>query len=135
MKQSVASAPASAGSGSASRKRSTYSPLGITTGSPPTCCTWVSRAYSETAIRAVIRSSRGRSSAFAADIARDRGLDWWNVATTGTCRSAVAPSASRLRLGVPGSCRCTTSNRPSSSQRLTRALAIGPNSTWPTAPL
>src|SRR5436305_4901538 len=39
------------------------------------------------------------------------------------------------RLGVIGSCTCSTSNRPADSQRRTRVAEIGPNASRATEPL
>ena len=56
----------------------------------------------------------------------------WKVATIGP---RAIHSASMLRLGVTGSCRCSTSNWPSLSQRRTRAAVRGPKVIRATAPL
>ena len=95
-------------------------------------CTSISRAYSDTAIRAVIFSIDGRRIVAEADIARERTLEVWKVATTG---HSAAHSASKEMLGVAGSCRCSTSKRPSLSQRRTRAATTGPKDTRATDPL
>ncbi len=102
------------------------------TGSPPTWVTWVPRAYSDTAIRASIFSSDGRRTAAEADSARDRSLEVWKVATTG---HSAAHSASSERLGVAGSCRCSTSKSPSRSHRRVRPAVTGPNDSRATEPL
>ena len=102
------------------------------TGSPPTWLTWVPREYSETAIRAVTFSRRGRRIAADAESARERSLEEWYVATTG---HSAAHRASSDRLGVAGSCRCSTSKAPSCSQRRVRAAAIGPKDIRATDPL
>ena len=56
-------APCHSGRGSAPAKKPTSTPLGMTTASPPMCSTRMRRAYSLTAIRALIFSSAGRSTA------------------------------------------------------------------------
>ncbi len=63
---------------------------------------------------------------------RERRLAVWNVATTGP---SAAHSASSDTLGVEGSCRCRTSNRPRSIQRPTRAAVSGPKVRRATEPL
>jgi hypothetical protein len=94
-------------------------------------------AVGDTAIRAVTRSSTGTSSPPSALRARDRSVAVWNVATTA---QSAARTASTDRLGVVGSCTCSTSNRPPvppppASQRRTRPSATGPNRTRATEPL
>ena len=86
----------------------------MTIGSPPTCCTRVARADSETAIRAVIFSMAGRRRVAVDDIARERGMAEWYVPTTGT---SLAQRASRETLGAEGSCTWRTSKgrRPTSA--------------------
>ena len=116
-KATVPCSPRHSSRGAAARTRSTYTPFGITTGSPPMWLTSMSRAYSETAIRAVIFSSDGRRIVADADIARERTLEVWNVATTG---HSAAQSASSEMLGVAGSCRCST------SKLALRAASAGP---------
>ena len=90
------------------------------------------RASSETAIRPRIFSSDGRSRGWAAWRARERTIAEWKVATTG---SVEAHSAISDADGLSGSWRCTTSNCPASSQRLTRAVVAGPKVTRATEPL
>ncbi len=75
-------------------------------------------------MRPRIFSSDGRSSGWAACRARERSMAEWKVATTG---SVEAHSAISDADGFSGSCRCSTSKRPASSQRLTRAVVAGPN--------
>ncbi len=96
------------------------------------CWTRVLRAYSETAMRAVIFSSDGRRIAAEADIALERTLLVWKVATIGP--SAMKRASSEM-LGVAGSCRWSTSKRPSRSQRRTRPATTGPNDSRATDPL
>ena len=55
------SVPCHSGRAAALAKRSTLTPLGITTASPPTCVVTVRRASSDTAIRPAIFSRLGRS--------------------------------------------------------------------------
>jgi hypothetical protein len=55
----LSSVPCHCGRGSALAKKPTSTPLGITTASPPRCSTRVRRAYSLTAMRALIFSSAG----------------------------------------------------------------------------
>jgi hypothetical protein len=62
----------------------------------------------------VIFSSIGCRIPCAATIARDRVFAVWNVATTG---ASEVIAASIDRLGVNGSCTCTTSKSPTASQR------------------
>lgn len=81
------------------------------------------RASSETAIRADSFSKPGRSNGYAADIARERGLDVWNVATIGPVAAHIASIDSD---GLDGSCTWSTSKSFSASQRLTRDEATGP---------
>ena len=69
----------------------------MTTASPPRCSTSVRRAYSLTAIRALIFSSAGCRIGYAAIIARERGFEVWNVATIGPCAAQQASSAERGR--------------------------------------
>ena len=80
----------------------------------------------------MIFSIEGRRIAADADIARERTLEVWKVATTG---QSADHSASSEMLGVAGSCRCSTSKAPSLSQRRTRAATTGPNETRATEPL
>ncbi len=118
--------------GSASAKKSTSTPLGMTTASPPRCSTRVRRAYSLTAIRALIFSSAGWRIGYAAIIARERGLEVWKVATIGPC---AAQQASRPSEGEVGSWMWMTSNVPSCSQRRTRAAERKPKLSRATEPL
>jgi hypothetical protein len=118
--------------GGVAANRSTYTPLGITTASPPRCSTRVRLASSDTAIRAEIFSRLGRSSGCAACMARERRFAVWKVATIGPC---AAQRASRDSDGVTGSWMCRTSNEPSASQRRTRAALTGPNVSRATDPL
>src|SRR3954447_7080232 len=104
----------------------------MTTASPPTCWTIIERAFSETAIRASIFSSAGRSRLDATLIARDRTCQVWNVATNGP---SADHSAMIDALGVVGSWTWTTSKLPSASQLFTRAAVRGPNVTRATDPL
>ncbi len=124
--------PCQAGSGSAREKKPTSTPLGMVTASPPRCSTRVRRAYSLTAIRALIFSSAGWRMGYAAIIARERGLEVWKVATMGPC---AAQHASRESEGVAGSWMCSTSKRPSCSQRRTRAADRKPKFSRATEPL
>lgn len=66
--------PHHCGRGSARSNDAQNKPLGITTGSPPRCCTSVARADSDTAMRAKIFSTDGRSMPAIDDIALDRGI-------------------------------------------------------------
>ena len=59
MKPTVPAEPHQSGWGCAAANRSTNTPLGISTASPPMCSTRVRRASSETATRAPIFSSAG----------------------------------------------------------------------------
>src|SRR5665647_3814268 len=65
-------------------------------------------------------------------MARERRLDVWKVATIGP---STAQRARTETLGVTGSCRCTTSKRPASTHRPTRAAVSGPNESRATEPL
>ena len=56
----------------------------------------------------------------------------WKVATTGPRADSTASSD---RLGVIGSCTCSTSKSPAVSQRRTRAAEIGPKDSRATEPL
>jgi hypothetical protein len=78
------------------------------------------------------RSRAVRSSGTEADIARERGLLVWKVATMGTSASQHASSD---RLGAAGSCTCSRSKSPSRSQARTRAAARGPKDSRATDPL
>lgn len=127
-----AAPPVQRASGSASAKKPTSTPLGITTASPPRCSTRVRRAYSLTAIRARIFSRPGCRIGEAAIIARDRGLDVWKVPTIGP---DADQAASIDRLGEAGSCTCRMSNRPSFSQRRTLAAERMPKLSRATEPL
>lgn len=124
--------PTQRGSGRAAAKVSTYTPLGMTTASPPTCCTTVRRASSDTAIRAAIFSNIGTTTGEIACRARERSIAEWKVATTGPC---AAHSARMLSEGLYGSCRCRTSKAPSSTHRRTRAPTTGPKASRATEPL
>ena len=104
----------------------------MSTASPPRCSTTVRRASSDTATRAPTFSSAGSSSDEAASIARERRLDVWKVATIGPFAAQQASSDSD---GVAGSWMCRRSNRPSRTQRRTRAAEIGPMFTRATDPL
>ena len=97
---------------------STSTPFGISTASPPRCSTCTRRASGDTAIRAVTFSIKGRSTPPNAARVRDRSMAVWNVATIGP---SAASSASTDTLIVVGSCRCSTSNVCSASQRRARA--------------
>ena len=68
----------------------------------------------------------------AALIARDLGLAWWKVATTGM---SAHQTASRPRLGDAGSWTCSTSNLPSDNHRRTRDADSGPKVSRATEPL
>jgi len=96
------------------------------------CSTVVRRASSETAMRAAIFSSTGRTMGKAIRIARDRSFAVWNVATIGP--SAMI-TASPPRLGVTGSWTWSTSNCPAVSHRRTRRALIGPKLKRATEPL
>ena len=98
--------------------RATSTPLGTSVASPPRCSTCTRRAIADTAIRAVTFSINGRSTPPNATSARERSVEVWNVATIGPW---AASSASTEMLNVVGSCRCSTSNSRSASQRFTRA--------------
>lgn len=124
--------PDQSGFGSALAKKSTSTPLGMTTASPPRCSTSVRRAYSLTAIRALIFSSAGWRIGYAASMARERGLEVWKVATIGPC---AAQQVSRPREGAVGSWMWTTSKTPSCSQRRTRAADRKPKFRRATEPL
>ncbi len=124
--------PCHSGLGSALAKKSTSTPLGMTTASPPRCSTRVRRAYSLTAIRALIFSSAACRMAYAAIIARERGLEVWKVATIGP---DAAQQVSRPSEGEVGSWMCTTSKAPSCSQRRTRAADRNPKFSRATEPL
>ncbi len=69
---------------------------------------------------------------WAAEMARDRVIAVWNVATTGP---RADRTASIERLGVIGSWTCSTSKSPAASQRRTRVAEISPNDTRATEPL
>jgi hypothetical protein len=86
----------------------------------------------DTAIRALTFSRADCRMGYAAVIARDRGLDVWKVATIGP---SAAQQASTDRLGVTGSCTCSTSKPPSRSHRRTRAADRNPKLTLATEPL
>ncbi|GAA1647626.1 hypothetical protein GCM10009744_43620 [Kribbella alba] len=96
------------------------------------CWTIIERAFSDTAIRASIFSSAGRSKPAAALIARDLTCQVWNVATNGP---SPDHKAMMEVLGEVGSWTCTTSKSPSASQVLTRAAVRGPKVTRATDPL
>src|SRR5450631_3229950 len=128
----LAGVPLQSGRCLAEANRSTNTPLGITTASPPRWVVTVRRASSETAIRALIFSRLGRSNGYAACMARERRLDVWKVATIGP---STAQRARTETLGVTGSWRWTTSKRPASTQRPTRAAVSGPNDSRATEPL
>jgi hypothetical protein len=96
----------------------TSTPLGISTASPPRCCTWTRRASGETAMRAVTFSMSGRASPLNALSVRERSVEVWNVTTIGPW---AALSARDERLNVMGSCRCRTSKSCVASQRRVRA--------------
>lgn len=83
-------------------------------------------------MRPLIFSSDGRSRGYAADIARERSVAVWKVATIGPSK---AHKASTEALGVIGSCRCRTSKSPSASHRFTRAAVTGPKVSRATEPL
>src|SRR6266508_2502140 len=83
-------------------------------------------------MRPVILSRTICSSPCATDMARDRLIAVWKVATTG---QPADSTASMDRLGFIGSCTWSTSNRPAVSQRRTRAAEIGPNASRATEPL
>jgi hypothetical protein len=93
-------------------------PLGISMASPPRCSTCTRRASGDTAILAVTFSISGRSMPPNALSARERSVEVWNVATIGP---SAASRASTDRLNVVGSCRWSTSNEFSASQRRARA--------------
>jgi hypothetical protein len=112
------------GSAGPSAKAATCTPLGMMTASPPRCSTCTRRANSDTAIRPLIRSSQGRVIGPTAASHFDRVVAAWKVATIGP--SAIMQT-SRDTDGDAGSCTWTTSNRPSRSQRRTRAADTGPN--------
>ena len=59
MNPSVPPSPCHCGRAAAPANRSTYTPFGISTASPPRCSTRVRRASSDTAIRPAMRSSAG----------------------------------------------------------------------------
>ncbi len=118
--------------GSALAKKSTSTPFGITTASPPRCSTRVRRAYSLTAIRALIFSRAAWRIEYAAIMARERGLEVWNVATIGPW---AAQQVSRPSDGEVGSWMWITSNAPSCSQRRTRAALRNPKFSRATEPL
>ncbi|CAM5459502.1 hypothetical protein SVIOM342S_07828 [Streptomyces violaceorubidus] len=124
--------PCHSGLGRASAKKSTSTPLGMTTASPPRCSTSVRRAYSLTAIRALIFSRAAWRIAYAAIIARERGLEVWKVATIGPC---AAQQVSRPSEGEVGSWMWMTSKAPSCSQRRTRAADRKPKFSRATEPL
>jgi hypothetical protein len=65
-------------------------------------------------------------------MARERGLEVWKVATIGPC---AAQQASRPSEGEAGSWMWITSNRPSCSQRRTRAADRKPKLSRATEPL
>jgi hypothetical protein len=90
------------------------------------------RAAADTAIRPVIFSMNGCSGADSAESVRERVMELCQVATIGPRASMSTVSD---RLSVDGSCRCSTSNRPSRSQRLARAAETGPNWSRATEPL
>ncbi|CAL9287765.1 hypothetical protein SUDANB91_01333 [Streptomyces sp. SudanB91_2054] len=90
------------------------------------------RAYSLTAIRALIFSSAAWRIEYAAIIARERGLDVWKVATIGPC---AAQQVSRPSEGEVGSWMWMTSKAPSCSQRRTRAADRKPKLRRATDPL
>ena len=63
---------------------------------------------------------------------RERGIAVWNVATIGP---EATQQASSDRLGISGSCTCSTSNPPSLIQRRTRVADRKPNDSRATEPL
>lgn len=90
------------------------------------------RAYSLTAIRALIFSRAGCRIGYAAIIARDRGFEVWKVATIGPCAAQQDSSPSE---GEAGSWMWITSKVPSWSQRRTRAADRKPKFSRATEPL
>ena len=102
------------------------------TASPPRCSTCTRRAKSDTAIRPVIRSSHGRTTGPQAASHFERTVAAWKVATIGPL---AIMQTRRDTDGGAGSCTWTTSNRPSRSQRRTRAADTGPNCTLAIEPL
>ena len=64
--------------------------------------------------------------------ARDRAVAVWKVATIGP---RAAKQASIDSDGTVGSCRCSTSKRPSRSHRRVRVSDSGPNASRATEPL
>ena len=63
---------------------------------------------------------------------RERGIAVWNVATIGP---VATQQASSDRLGISGSCTCSTSKPPSLIQRRTRFVDKKPNDRRATEPL
>lgn len=124
--------PCHSGLGLARAKKSTSTPFGMTTASPPRCSTRVRRAYSLTAIRALIFSRAAWRIEYAATIALERGFEVWKVATIGPC---AAQHVSRPSDGEDGSWMWTTSKVPSCSQRRTRAADRKPKFSRATEPL
>ncbi|GAA3111509.1 hypothetical protein GCM10020254_67060 [Streptomyces goshikiensis] len=90
------------------------------------------RAYSLTAIRALIFSSAGCRIGYAAIMARERGFEVWKVATIGPCAAQQDSSPSE---GEAGSWMWITSKTPSCSQRRTRAAERNPKFRRATDPL
>ncbi len=90
------------------------------------------RAYSLTAIRALIFSSAGCRIGYAAIMARDRGFEVWKVATIGPCAAQQDSSPSE---GEAGSWMWITSKVPSCSHRRTRAADRNPKFSRATDPL
>ena len=96
------------------------------------CSTSVVRAASDTAIRPLIFSSPVRTTGYVTSRIRDRGIEVCTVATIGP---EATQQASKDRLGISGSCTCSTSNPPSLSQRRTRFTDKKPNDSRATEPL
>ena len=90
--------PAKRGSLLAAVKGATYTPLGITTASPPWYWMRVRRASSDTAMRAVILSMSGTAAGESSLRARDRGMAAWKVPTTGqeAAWRAIVPTLGML---------------------------------------
>ena len=112
------------GSDGPDAKAATCTPLGMITASPPRCSTWTRRAKSETAIRPLMRSRKGRTIGPQAASHFDRMVAVWKVATIGPL---AIMQTRRDTEGGAGSCTCTTSKFPCRSQRRTRAADTGPN--------
>ncbi len=74
----------------------------------------------------------GCSGPESADSVRDRVIELCQVATIGP-RASISTVSERL--SVDGSCRCSTSNRPSRSHRRALAADTGPNCSRATEPL